>query len=197
MSGSSIDRVAVFLDRDGTIIENVPYLANPNELKFLPNSVEAIRLLNEIGVKVFVITNQSGIARGFLSEEILNDIHFRMHEILKSNNAKIDKFFYCPHLIDSTIEKYSVDCDCRKPKSGLILQAFNKYNIDLNSSFVIGDSAADMLAGKNVGAFTILVQTGYGKRDKDSSVSSTDFVANDLLDAVKFISSKIKKLYAV
>jgi D-glycero-D-manno-heptose 1,7-bisphosphate phosphatase len=144
---------AVFLDRDGTIARDVHYCRRPEDLEILPTVPEAVRLLNETGFKVVVITNQSGLARGFFDEATLSLIHDKMKHELSVQGARIDAVYYCPHHPD-------VHCACRKPGTALFEQAAREMAIDLNQSFVIGDTAMDIGAGQAVGAHTILVTTG-------------------------------------
>ena len=193
MIQNTIEDFAVFLDRDGTIIDNVPYLNDLSKINFIDKSIDAIKNLNLLGLKVFVVTNQSGVARGILTEEILNQIHLEMQNKLKSFGAKIDYFFYCPHLIDGTEKKYSIDCDCRKPKSGMLLEAKNKFNIDFKNSFMVGDDDKDIIAGKNVGTKTIKIE----KKEVRKPNNLADFTTHNLYEASNIIISEMQKKYAV
>ena len=142
---------AVFLDRDGVVnrkLEN-DYVKNWNEFCFLPGVFEAIKAIKEKGYLVIVVTNQRGIARGLMTEEDLEEIHQRMQKELEKHGAEVDDIFYCPHDI-------SDNCNCRKPKPGMLIQAHKKWNIDFASSFIIGDSNSDIEAGKRVGCQGIL-----------------------------------------
>jgi histidinol-phosphate phosphatase family protein len=141
---------AVFLDRDGTIARDVRYCRRPEDFVLFTNAAKVIKLLNDRGLKVIIITNQSGIARGYFNEEILGNIHQKMLTELGREGARIDGIYYCPHHPDD-------NCECRKPKPSLILQAAKDFNIDLKHSFVIGDLHKDVELGKNVGCRTILV----------------------------------------
>lgn len=179
---------AVFLDRDGTINEEVNYLCDTNNLKILPGVAEAIRMLNKNKYKVIIVTNQSAVARGLLTIEKLNKIHEKLLNLLSSKGAVIDAIYYCPH-------HPSENCECRKPKIGLILRASREHNIDLDKSYMIGDKLADIEAGKKAGCVTILVKTGYGKEEinKINFEVQPDFIAEDLYEAVKIIlGSRIK-----
>lgn len=176
---------AVFLDRDGTINEEVGYLSRLDELKLIPGTSEAIRLINEAGMKVVVITNQSGVARGYFTEEFVETVHGRINEILQQKGARIDRFYFCPHHPVYGNGPYKKACSCRKPESGLFLRASKEMDIDLSRSYVIGDMLKDIDAGKRVGARGILVRTGYGR-----NITITDkpvYIAEDVLDAVKWI----------
>jgi len=176
---------AVFMDRDGTINEEVGYLSRIEELKLIPGAAEAIRLVNHEGMKTVVVTNQSGVARGFFTEEIVRIIHSSLDEMLRREGAFIDRFYYCPHHPTEGNEPYRRACDCRKPAPGMILQAARELDIDLTASYVVGDMLKDLDAGRSVGAKGILVRTGYG-----NNIVITDkpvYIAEDLLDAVKWI----------
>lgn len=183
-------RKAVFLDRDGVIIEDVGYLGDPSRVRFLSGAVEAIRILNEQGFLVIVISNQSGVARGYLSERDVNGVHAAIEHNLKAQDARIDEFYYCPHHPDAKVECYRLDCNCRKPKPGMVIQAAHKWNVDLHKSFVVGDKLTDLQMGKAVGAKTILVLSGEGQRaleEMRSWNSEPDRVAGDLREAVEWI----------
>ena len=144
---------AVFLDRDGTIAKDVHYCRRPEDFEILPTVPEAIRLLNENGFKVIVVTNQSGIARGYFTEESLAQIHQKMADELAKYDAKVDAIYYCPHHPDD-------GCQCRKPKTALFLKAEEEHDIDLKSSYVVGDMQMDIDAGKALRCKTVLVTTG-------------------------------------
>ena len=141
---------AVFIDRDGTINRDVPYCSHPKDFELLPGVAEGIRLLNEHGFKVIVVTNQSGIARGYFTEEMLGKIHDKMSRELARHRAHIDAIYYCPHHPDE-------NCDCRKPKPKLILQATSDLTTDLSKSYVVGDLNTDIEMGQQVGCRTIFV----------------------------------------
>ncbi|MFH1362501.1 MAG: HAD family hydrolase, partial [bacterium] len=128
---------AVFLDRDGTIIEDVGYLNNPNDIKFIPGSIEAIKQLNKTGYKVIVITNQSGVARGLIAEDMLQTIDKTMQKHILSGGAHLDAIYYCPHHPDHGHYPHKQNCKCRKPNPGMLKKAAKDHNIDLNQSFMI------------------------------------------------------------
>ena len=188
--------VGIFLDRDGTINEEVDFLSNPDNLHLIPRSVEAIREANAMGFKVFIITNQSGIARGFLTEERLSAIHERLLASLKAERATIDAIYYCPHHPELGNKPYVKDCECRKPKTGMLRRAAEEFDVDLAQSFVVGDRMIDVQTGNNAGATSILVLTGYGKEElalcRQNNVPIT-YVANDLLDAIEFVSRTVRQ----
>ena len=184
---------AVFLDRDGTIVVHEPYLSSPEQLQLLPNAAEGIRLFKKSGYLVIVITNQSGIARGFFNEERLAVIHKKLMSMLKSEGIEIDDIYYCPHHAEGIVESYKVDCDCRKPKPKMLLNAAKEHNIDLTKSLMIGDSAVDMLAGKNAGCTCILIRNA-GENAGNIPIADADYVVKDLLEAAKrFTHHKINQ----
>ena len=144
--------IAVFLDRDGTINEEVGYLDSLDKLKIIPSAYEAIRLINLSGMKAVVITNQAGVAKGFFTEEFVNLINERLQADLLRMGASIDKFYYCPHHPTEGIGIYRQVCNCRKPAPGMLLNAAQELNIDLTQSYLVGDRFRDMEAGKKGGS---------------------------------------------
>lgn len=179
---------AVFLDRDGTIIEEPPHYAyRPDQLKFIPGSVEAIRLLNINNFKVVVVSNQAGISRGYYLEKNTILFHQLMKEKLSEYNVIIDAIYYCPHHPDATINRYRVNCDCRKPRPGMLKRAEKELNIDLKQSYVVGDKKSDIDAGKSVGCKTVIVLTGYGKEEIKNNHIEYDLIADNLYRAVEQI----------
>jgi D-glycero-D-manno-heptose 1,7-bisphosphate phosphatase len=181
----------VFLDRDGTINEEMGYINHRDRFRVFDFVPEAIRILNALEYKVIVLTNQSGIAKGYFTEEVLTDIHEILQNILKRENAKIDKIYYCPHHPTEGKGKYRTDCDCRKPKTGMIEMAERDFNIDKRQSFIIGDRFKDMELGKKSGLKTIFVLTGYGKGEythqRHTWPFQPDIVCKDLLAAAQKI----------
>ena len=168
---------AVFLDRDGTLIEEVNYLSKVEDLKFFPYTEKVIDLLKENGFLVIVITNQSGIGRGIFKEAAMHEIHEAIQEKL---GGKIDGFYFCPHLPDA-------GCACRKPNTEMIEQAAKKFSIDLKKSWMIGDKVMDVGAGFNAGTFTALVLTGHGSKQVKKLIKQPDIIAENLLEAIKEI----------
>ena len=155
-------QAAVFLDRDGTINEEVGYLDQPEKLRMIPGAARAIQLINESGMKALVVTNQSGVARGFFDEAMVQAIHARMQEILRRDGAWIDRFYYCPHHPTHGQGRYLQDCPCRKPAPGMLLKAAEDLNLSLEDSYIVGDTMNDIEAGARAGVRGVLVQTGYG-----------------------------------
>lgn len=182
---------AVFLDRDGTINEEMGYINHASRFRIFDFVPEAIKILNECGFLVFVVTNQSGLARGYFGEDLLQTIHKNLILTVEKKHAKIEKIYFCPHHPKEGIKKYRIDCNCRKPKSGMIEMAKKEYNIDLKNSYTIGDRYQDVQFGKNVGLKTIMVLTGYGLGEytyqKNNWPEQPDQICNNLLEAAKFI----------
>jgi D-glycero-D-manno-heptose 1,7-bisphosphate phosphatase len=189
---------AVFLDRDGTINEEVGYLDNLDKFKIIPCAYEAIRLINESGMKAVVISNQAGVAKGLFTEDFVKIINKHLQAGLRQNGAHIDNFYYCPHHPTEGAEPYRQACNCRKPAPGMLLQAAEDLNIDLTKSYLVGDRFNDMEAAKSVGAKGILVKTGFGQSllqddgpDKAAPQNKPDFIVADILEAVKWILSQV------
>lgn len=183
-------RRAVFLDRDGTLNEDVGYPAHPSQVKIYPSSFEAVKTFNSAGMLAIIITNQSGVGRGFLTEEDLRLIHDKIRASFLEQQARLDAIYYCPHYRLSPIPRYKKDCDCRKPKPGLVLQAAQDFSLDLERSYMIGDKAEDILLAKNVLAAPILVLTGSGRETlsnlKDRGLKPACVVEN-ILEAARWI----------
>jgi D-glycero-D-manno-heptose 1,7-bisphosphate phosphatase len=185
---------AVFLDRDGVINEEVGYLVSLDKLKIIPSAYKAIKLINESGMKAVVISNQAGVAKGLFTEEFVRETNDRLQTILSKQGAYINKFYYCPHHPTEGTEPYRQICDCRKPAPGMLLRAAQELNIDLKKSYFVGDRYRDMEAAKKAEVKGILVKTGYGSEllqddglDKATAESKPDFIAADILEAVKWI----------
>ena len=187
---------AVFLDRDGTINEDVNYLTSKEELVLFPRAKEALARLKNLGFLNIVITNQSGIARGYLTTDTLEEIHKEMDSVLNIDGKPlIDDYFYSPFHKDGVVPEYSMESNDRKPGIGMIEKAVGKHNIDIRESFLIGDSLVDMKSAENAGIRKILVKSGYGTKTHKECINegiSIDYYAEDLEDASNFIE-KISK----
>ena len=183
-------RAAVFLDRDGTMIEDVGYLSRVADIRWFPYTVDAIRLLNRAGFLVCVTTNQSGVARGYYTEDTVREVHAEMAAHLRSGGATIDAWFHCPHHPNADVPEYRSACACRKPAPGMILDACERFDIDLATSFVVGDKMADVGSATRAGARGVLVRTGYGNdvvREHGEPVPGAACVATDLMAAVSWM----------
>lgn len=188
-------RAGVFIDRDGTLNVEVDYLRSPDQLQLIDGAADSIRKLNERGLVTCVISNQSGVARGLLTESDLVGIHARLREMLLSAGAILDNIYYCPHHPTAGIEPYRTDCPCRKPKPGMLAQGAREFGLALERCFVVGDSIVDIQAGNAVGAHTILVRTGYGitaeETLKREGIPVTAVVPS-IVEAVTFILESLK-----
>ncbi|MCX6815414.1 MAG: HAD-IIIA family hydrolase [Candidatus Aenigmarchaeota archaeon] len=188
---------AVFLDRDGTVTKKTSLVVKPEEIELEDGAAEGIKMLNKSGVKVIVVTNQPQVARGLISEDGVKKINDKVQKDLMKRGAHIDDFYFCPHHpeqysdVPEHAKKYRVECSCRKPNPGMILEAAKKYNVDLTGSFTVGDRTVDILAGKNAGTRTILVKTGVAGKDKKHDIKA-DYECDTLLNAATLIRNLIK-----
>jgi D-glycero-D-manno-heptose 1,7-bisphosphate phosphatase len=181
---------AVFLDRDGTINEEVGYVNHIDRFWLLPRVEHAIRLLNQNELKTVVITNQSGVARGTFVESLVHEVHQKMRLLLGKEGAYLDGIYYCPHHPDQT-------CRCRKPNTGLVEEAVRELDIDCSQSFMVGDRRGDIEFAQKIGAKGVLVLTGYGRGEWEHFGNDWNvkpfYVAEDLYDAVQWILSQESK----
>lgn len=179
-------RKVIFLDRDGTINVEKSYLHKWEDFEFEKNAIEGLKELKNLGYEFIVVTNQSGIGRGYYTEEDLVTLNNQMTKKLKEFGIEILECFYCPHHPEKGIGKYKVDCNCRKPNPGMLLEGIKKYNVDIDNSFMIGDKKGDLEAGKKAGLKSILVLTGYGKKIEEE-VKGNYLIAKDLLEVVTIL----------
>lgn len=184
-------RPAVFLDRDGTINEEMGYINHLSRFVLLPRSSEAIRLLNQEGFLAIVVSNQSGVAKGYFPETLVQEINDHMRNLLKREGAFVDAIYYCPHHPSASVPSYRMTCQCRKPLTGLIRKAYDHHDIDMDRSFIIGDRLTDMEMARNAGLRGVLVKTGYGMGEIEhllpQGAVAPDHIAADLLEGVKWI----------
>lgn len=182
---------AIIMDRDGTVCDEVGYVNHVDRVRLLPRSAEAIRRAREAGFRTIVATNQAGVARGYFDESLVLRVHERVRALLAREGASLDAIYYCPHHPEAGEPAYRVDCDCRKPRPGMLLRARDDLGIDLARSYVVGDSMRDVEAGRRAGAVTVLVLTGYGRGEVEHHSSTwaarPDHIADDLLEAVLWI----------
>lgn len=187
----SMKRPAVFIDRDGTISEEVGYVNHPSRFRLFPYSSEAIRILNDAGWLAILITNQAGVARGYFSEDVIHKIHDQLSDDLKNDSARLDAIYYCVHHPSVGDPPYRLDCDCRKPKPGLIQQAAKDFEIDMAASWVAGDRYSDVELAHNAGLRSAFVLSGYGRGEWEYQSGEwqhrPDLVCENLLEAVKSI----------
>ncbi|HEX2988596.1 MAG TPA: HAD family hydrolase [Chloroflexota bacterium] len=177
---------AVFLDRDGTLIRNHHYGCDPDSIEFLDGVVDGLRLLKLAGYKLVVVTNQSGVARGYFTEECLLAMHRRLGELLEREGVSIDGFYYCPHHAEGVVPQYSHVCDCRKPEPGMVLRGCEELAIDPSHSWLIGDTLDDVEAGKRAGCQAILLDVGT-EGPPESPERTPDYVAKGFREAVYHI----------
>ena len=188
MSGTHL-APTVFLDRDGTLIEEVGYLSHLDRIALYPWSIESVKLLNRAGFKVVVVTNQAGVARGLFDEDFINEAHRFLDQKFGDGGATIDKFYYCPHHPEASVEAYRCEFDCRKPKAGMLWKAAQELQLELSHSFVIGDRLSDLRLGPAVGAKSVLVRTGYGETTARELTDDVEvaYTAPELMTAVAWI----------
>lgn len=182
--------LAVFIDRDGTLVFDKHYLANPNGLEIIPTVPEGIKKLNEAGIPVIVVTNQSGVARGRFDEAALDRIHQRLNEMLEKQGAKIDDLYYCPHMPDA-------GCDCRKPEPGMLLKARKEHGFNLKKSYVVGDRMLDVEMAHRVGAMAVLVPEPGDQYRVDDEIKASkeipDMRKATFVEAIDWILRDIKR----
>jgi D-glycero-D-manno-heptose 1,7-bisphosphate phosphatase len=208
LMGNDERQAAVFLDRDGTINEEAGYLDSLEKLCLIPGAADAIRLINESGMKAVVVTNQSGVARGLFTEAFVEEVHARLGEMLAEEGASLDGFYFCPHHPTAGRGSYLRSCDCRKPSPGLLLRAAEELSLDPDRSYMVGDTLNDIEAASRIGVRGILVRTGYGaeaaaalmtaegpeRRDPGGEASPPKealirpvYIAGDILAAVRWL----------
>ncbi len=180
-------RRAVFLDRDGTLLEEGNFVDRLDKLVFFPYSIDAVRALNRAGLAVVVVTNQSGVARGLYTEEFVRAAHRHINQRLEAAGARVDGFYYCPHHPEGSVEALRTECDCRKPKPGQLIRAAADLDLDLTRSFMVGDRWKDIEAGEAVAARGVLVRTGYGRDQEEAHESRGAVVVDNLIQAVSWI----------
>ncbi len=184
-----MSRSAVFLDRDGTLLEEAGYLDRLERLVFFPYAIDAVRLLNRAGFPVVVVTNQAGIARGIFQESFVAAAHQHISDRLAAAGARVDAFYYCPHHPEAVVEEFRQACDCRKPQPGMLTRAAADLDLALDRSFVVGDRWHDLEAGQRVGARTLLVRTGYGRTEEAAPKThvQASAIVDNVIDAVSWI----------
>ncbi len=181
----------IFLDRDGVINCDPPHYAHQvDQLEFISGSVEAIGLLNKYGFRIIVITNQSGVAKGMYKEEDILVFHEEMQRRLLKKGAHIDVFYYCPHHPDADVPEYRINCECRKPKPGMIMRTAKDFGFDPRFSFLIRDKWTDIEAGRSIGCTTIMVLTGHGREEYANKKGYAHYTKEDLFSGVKEIILK-------
>jgi D-glycero-D-manno-heptose 1,7-bisphosphate phosphatase len=183
----------IFLDRDGTIIEEVGYLDRPERVEFFPWTIDAVRTFNRAGLGVFLVSNQSGIARGFFTDAVVEQVHRKIADMLAAGGAHIDAYYYCPHHPDGSVRELAKVCGCRKPARGLVDRAASEFGVDPERSFVVGDRWLDVGLARAVGAKAVLVRTGYGDSEerKPPKDLNADVVVDNLIAASSWILGRL------
>jgi D-glycero-D-manno-heptose 1,7-bisphosphate phosphatase len=187
-------RRAVFLDRDGTVIREANYLRSPRQLRLIRGAAQAIHRLNAAGFAVVITTNQSGVARGLITEADLAEIHAALTKRLARRGTRLDAICYCPHHPEATVAAYRRRCRCRKPAPGMLLRAARDLDLDLRASFAIGDSARDIEAGRRAGCRGVWVRTGHGAKAAalPAGEARPDYVADNLSEAVTWLLAQAR-----
>ena len=188
--GNILGQSAVFVDRDGTINEQMGYINHPSRFVILPGVPEAIGLLNRNDYLVIVVSNQSGVARGYFPIDLVHEVHDLLNTTLSGKGCAVDGIFFCPHHTRGIIPEFRRECDCRKPKTGLVEKARKAFDIDMSNSYVVGDRYLDMELASRLNLKGILVKTGYGRGEIEHILPGKQqpaYIAKDLLHAAKLI----------
>ena len=179
-------RPAIFLDRDGTLVEECGYLNRLEKLTLFPWTVDALRLIKRAGFATVVITNQAAVGRGIIEEDFVHKVHQEIDRRLEGTGAGIDRYYYCPHFAESKIDRYRQECQCRKPAPGMILQACREMDLDPAKSVMVGDRWLDVECGRAAGARSVLVRSGPHQSEAPDGVRA-DAILNNLMEAVGWI----------
>jgi len=180
---------AIFLDKDGTLIENLPYNVKPDLIRLAPRAGEALRLMQAQGYALLVVSNQAGVAKGLFTEQALMPVKERLSELLEAEGVRLTDFYYCPHYPNGAVARYAMRCECRKPMPGMLQQAAARHGIDLARSWMIGDILDDVEAGKRAGCRAVLIDNGNETEWVPGPYRTPELTANDLLAAAQAIAS--------
>jgi D-glycero-D-manno-heptose 1,7-bisphosphate phosphatase len=186
---------AIFIDKDGTLIPDIPYNVNPDLITLSPGAGSALRRLKDAGYLLVVVSNQSGVARGLFAETALQGVKQRLLDLLAACGVTLDGFYYCPHLPDAAIRTYAKDCDCRKPKAGMLTSAARELEIDLTRSWMVGDILADSEAGKRAGCHTVLIEKPDDPQRNFTQSNAPDFIVAHWQTAGHIILSEDRRMY--
>lgn len=179
---------AIFLDKDGTLIRDVPYNADPSKIELLTGVADGLRLLDSLGYAFFVITNQAGVAKGFFSEEALVDVEAKLQQLLGKSGVALSGFYYCPHHPEGAVQAYTKRCNCRKPSPGLLLEAAATYGINLGDSWMVGDILDDIEAGNRAGCKTMLIDgLGHERQKAHNGYRRPSYIADSFSEATDWI----------
>lgn len=187
MNSSTPLRPAVFLDKDGTLIEDVPYNVDPRQIRLMPGAREGLVALARAGYVLTVVSNQSGVARGYFQEAALENVWRELRRLLAEFEVLVEGFYYCPHHPQGAVKEYGIACSCRKPEPGMVLRAARELNLDLSRSWLIGDILNDVEAGRRAGCRTILLENGQETEWVPGSLRTPHFRARDLEEAARII----------
>ena len=182
-----IKNKAIFIDKDGTLIPDIPYNVNPDIISINDEVIQGLQLLQDEGYQLIVISNQSGVARGYFSLDALQGVERKIKEILAHHQIKITDFYFCPHHPEGTVAEFAIDCECRKPQPGMILQACKQHNVDASRSWMIGDILNDVEAGNRAGCKTVLVDNGNETEWLCGEFRTPTYLAMNFLKATQFI----------
>jgi D-glycero-D-manno-heptose 1,7-bisphosphate phosphatase len=195
-----MEPMAVFLDKDGTLVEDVPYNVNPALIRLTPGAAEGLARLHQAGYLLVVVSNQSGVARGYFAESALAGVAERLAELFEQCGVELAGFYYCPHHPTGSVAEYATACACRKPQPGLILRAAQERAIDLDRSWLIGDILDDVEAGRRAGCRTVFLRSGGESEWRLGPHRTPDFIVDDLAQAARCIiapRAKPRELAAV
>jgi D-glycero-D-manno-heptose 1,7-bisphosphate phosphatase len=184
---------AIFIDKDGTLIPDIPYNVNPDLINIDDEVIQGLQLLKEQGYLLVVISNQSGVARGYFGVDALKDIEKKISSLLAQYKIKIAAFYFCPHHPEGNVEEYTIECDCRKPKPGMILKACEQHSVDATKSWMIGDILNDVEAGNRAGCKTVLVDNGNETEWESGEYRTPTYLAMTFLKAAQFIVEHTKE----
>jgi D,D-heptose 1,7-bisphosphate phosphatase len=181
---------AIFLDKDGTLVDDIPYNVDPQRIALSEGAGDALRIFSSLGYQLFVVSNQSGIARGYFSEADLQPVERKLAELFNDERVELSGFYYCPHHPEGVVKTYAIECDCRKPAPGMLMQAAWEHHIELPASWMIGDILHDVEAGKRAGCRTILIDNGNETEWHTSIQRAPDFVVDNLLEAARIVAEQ-------
>jgi D-glycero-D-manno-heptose 1,7-bisphosphate phosphatase len=178
---------AIFIDKDGTLVEDIPYNVNPDHIRLQPLAIEGLKKLQEQGYLLIVVSNQSGIARGYFHEDAMAIVRKKLNDMLMKESIQLNGYFFCPHHPEGTILKYAIECNCRKPKPGMILKAAEEFNVRLSDSWMVGDILHDVEAGNKAGCKTVLIDNGNETEWIFTEWRKPTVVVKNINDAAAFI----------